>query len=89
MKKLAILGAVAVLGIVILASASSADPQVVGVMYHWDGFDGILTVVNAEGRPIEVFDAYGKVYEGGVEANPFELPCPNAGPDEEGVILRV
>lgn len=94
MKRITLIGTVLAIAMLGLASTSSAVATALepsgGVMFESYGPEGVLRVVNAVGRPIEVFDSYGGlVHEGVVPAEQFEMACPDTGPDALGVRLRV
>lgn len=89
MRKFALVGVLAVLALALSATAG-AQRGPAGVKYAALGPDGILSFANATGRSFEAFNAHGLLVQAGVIPGPYhEVPAPNVGPDEFGVVLRV
>lgn len=82
--------AVAVLLVSGLFSSTTAAVGPRGVLYSFDGCHGMLSVANAAGQWMSVFDSHGLlIVEGPVPSEYLHMPCPNHGPDEFGVLLRI
>ena len=89
MRKVALFGLLAAIALTFGVSAG-AEQGPMGVGYQAFGPDGLLQIVNGEGQHFLVTDAYHAPILDGVAGGPhFVVPCPNAGPDMDGTLLRV
>ena len=90
MKRLAVLSALVLLGLLVVAATPSTAQHPIGIKYDWEGEFGELTVLNAAGRHMFVVDAIGApVLAVVIRGEDFTCGIPNRGRDPEGAVVRV
>ena len=89
MKKLLVIGLMAALAVTLMA-ARAADGERVGVRYVQASQGGLLQIANADGRAYMVWDAFDEPLQKGIARGALYCThCPNSGPNEEGLLIRV